>query len=245
MPTPIYAEVVASRRLSPSFTRVTLGGLDPAEFRPAGYDQWFRLFLPRPGEDKPALPSFSDDSGLRTWYNSTPEAARPVIRNYTVRSFHPDGHHIDVDVVSHGDAGPASAWAAAARPGDIVGLYDQGAMFAPEPEAEWYLFVADATGLPAVAGCLASLDDGRPCRVYCQIPDLADTQKLDAPPGSHVRWLCGTDPLEAVRGDQFDPGRVRALLVGESSLVTALRRHLVNDRGVDKRDITFCGYWRR
>jgi len=31
---------------------------------------------------------------------------------------------------------------------------------------------------------------------------------------------------------------------GESRLATTVRRHLVNDRGVPKRDISFFGYWR-
>ncbi|MEU8609093.1 SIP domain-containing protein [Actinoplanes sp. NPDC048791] len=33
-------------------------------------------------------------------------------------------------------------------------------------------------------------------------------------------------------------------VAGESRLATTVRRHLVNDRGVPKRDISFIGYWR-
>jgi NADPH-dependent ferric siderophore reductase len=35
-----------------------------------------------------------------------------------------------------------------------------------------------------------------------------------------------------------------AFAAGESKLATGARRHLVNDRGVPKSNITFCGYWR-
>ncbi len=35
-----------------------------------------------------------------------------------------------------------------------------------------------------------------------------------------------------------------AWLAGESGVVRALRRHLINERGVDKRSIEFTGYWR-
>ena len=35
-----------------------------------------------------------------------------------------------------------------------------------------------------------------------------------------------------------------AWLCGESGLATSLRRHLVQQVGMDKRDITFSGYWK-
>jgi NADPH-dependent ferric siderophore reductase len=35
-----------------------------------------------------------------------------------------------------------------------------------------------------------------------------------------------------------------AWIAGESAMVTALRRHLVRDLGVDRRQVAFMGYWR-
>ena len=35
-----------------------------------------------------------------------------------------------------------------------------------------------------------------------------------------------------------------AWLCGESGLATSLRRHLVQEIGMDKRAITFSGYWK-
>ena len=35
-----------------------------------------------------------------------------------------------------------------------------------------------------------------------------------------------------------------AWLCGESGLATSLRRHLVQEVGMDKRSITFSGYWK-
>ena len=51
--------------------------------------------------------------------------------------------------------------------------------------------------------------------------------------------------LDAVRTASFPPGSVFAWLAGEAGTVRALRRHLVDERGVDKRAIDFSGYWRR
>ncbi|WP_248583542.1 siderophore-interacting protein [Nocardioides sp. InS609-2] len=36
-----------------------------------------------------------------------------------------------------------------------------------------------------------------------------------------------------------------AWIAGESGVVTGLRRHLVRDRGIDRRQVAFMGYWRR
>jgi len=36
-----------------------------------------------------------------------------------------------------------------------------------------------------------------------------------------------------------------AWIAGESAMVTTLRRALVNDLGVDRRQVAFMGYWRR
>jgi NADPH-dependent ferric siderophore reductase len=39
-------------------------------------------------------------------------------------------------------------------------------------------------------------------------------------------------------------GDLYAWIAGESAMVTALRRHLVRDLGVDRRQVAFMGYWR-
>jgi NADPH-dependent ferric siderophore reductase len=46
-----------------------------------------------------------------------------------------------------------------------------------------------------------------------------------------------------VRRSAGPSSRPYAWLAGESSAVTDLRRHLVKDRGVDKENVYFSGYW--
>lgn len=41
------------------------------------------------------------------------------------------------------------------------------------------------------------------------------------------------------------PGGEYAWLAGEAGVITALRRHLVRDLGIDRRSVAFMGYWRR
>ncbi|WP_329130206.1 SIP domain-containing protein [Streptomyces sp. NBC_01476] len=47
-----------------------------------------------------------------------------------------------------------------------------------------------------------------------------------------------------VRCREVLPAASTPWVAGGSRLATTLRRHLVNDRGVPQRDISFFGYWR-
>jgi NADPH-dependent ferric siderophore reductase len=40
-------------------------------------------------------------------------------------------------------------------------------------------------------------------------------------------------------------GGTYAWIAGESTVVTGLRRHLVNELGLDRGRVAFMGYWRR
>ena len=222
---PIELEVLATRRVSPSFVRVTVGGGEIDRFTPRGYDQWFRLFLPPEGADEVRLPDRDGYLGYAQLLR-TPKAVRPTMRNYTVREFRAAtadrGAELDIDFVLHESPetgeleGVAAAWAAGCRAGDRIGLLDEGYGFDASDEAAWFLLVADETGLPAVAGICASL----PARV-------------------------GAEAYAAASALEF-PGDIacHAYAVGESGLATGIRRLLVNERGWAKSDVSFCGYWR-
>jgi NADPH-dependent ferric siderophore reductase len=259
----VTLEVVGTKRVTPSMVRVTLGGDGMDHFTPMGFDQWFRLFLARPDQEALRLPTRS--SGL--WYVqylATPRARRPFVRCYTVRAVRPGLRELDVDFVVHGDEGPASRFALTAQPGDRVGLLDQGVGYNPRVEHDWTLLVADETGLPAVAGICESLPDDARGLAVVEVPDLADVQDFRVPAGVELRWVARADHVaadEAPSGAEHAvPGRlaldtvltsdlpsapVYAYAVGESSLVTGVRRHLVDDRGVPRTHVDFVGYWRQ
>ncbi|MDR7384562.1 siderophore-interacting protein [Promicromonospora iranensis] len=262
----VMAEVVNTKRITPNMMRVTLGGDELAQLTPAGYDQWFRLFLPRAGQDMLRLPTRT--SGL--WYAeylTTPKARRPWVRNYTVRAARPDLNEIDVDFVLHAGehdtsegaghvSGPGAGFAQAADHGMRVGILDQGVTYDPRHPHDWTLLVADESGLPAVAGICESLPDDARGIAVVEVPTAGDEQEFRAPSGVEVRWVVRSD------GDAHAvPGRaalaelqeldltgfgtaVYAFAVGEASLATGARRHLVNERGVPKSHVDFVGYWR-
>ncbi|MCZ4102691.1 siderophore-interacting protein [Streptomyces sp. So13.3] len=251
--------VLRTARRAPDFVRVTFGGTDLALLASGGRDQRFKLFLPQRGQDAPVMPDPSDPDWFTAWRALDPEV-RGLMRTYTVAELRdagePDGRpaELDVDFALHGDIGPASRWAQAARPGDrvtILGAVEEdngGIDFRPPPGTDAVLLTADATALPAVAGILAWLPPDLPAKVWIEIPHADDRRELPSRADTVVTWLIGDAAppvLEAVRAAEL-PGSTRyAWIAGESGTVKALRRHLVSERGFDRRAITFTGYWKR
>jgi NADPH-dependent ferric siderophore reductase len=249
------------RRLSPTFERVTLGGTDLERFTPMGADQWFRLFLPVAEGTLTRLPNRLDTFAYLR-YLAIAKTQRPVLRNYTVAGFRSggaQGPELDVDFVRHGSAaagtaGPAASWAETCAPGDAVAILDEGILFAPPTGLRGPLaLVGDETALPALAGILASLPSDATGSAFIEVPDAGDVRHLAAPGGVDVSWVVRDDPhatpgytvLTAAVGAS-EAGAVvpaYAWVAGEQSLVAAMRRHWVRV-GVDKRMISFTGYWR-
>ncbi|WP_036319896.1 siderophore-interacting protein [Microbacterium indicum] len=249
--------VVAAERISAGFQRVTLATDDErfaGEFDAMGHDQWFRLFLPREGEEL-VLP----ESGLTGWYATLlamPDDDRPTVRNYTIRDARRDGSRwlLDVDFVVHtgrsGEVeGEAAAWALRARAGDQVGVLDQGRIFHAPDDAERLVIVADESGVPGVEGILRSLGEGVSADVVLEVPHGDDRRSLPTPADARVRWhvrgpgeRAGDGALALLADVTVDDGAY-AYLVGEAGFMLEGRRMLL-DGGMSKGAMDFCAYWR-
>jgi NADPH-dependent ferric siderophore reductase len=245
-------EVVRREQVSPHMVRVTVAGDDLAEFPDHGFDQWFRLFLPRAESEEALgrLPKKVDVLGTLK-YMRMPEGTRPVMRCYTVRELRRDARELDIDFVVHGDEGVAAPWAREAAPGDRLAIIDQGTGYELREGVEHHLLVADDTGLPAVLGILRSLPRHHRGAAWIEIPDAADAQQHEAPDGVEVRWVvrepgdkAGATVLAAVQAAPVPEQPFTAYLVGEQALPTTLRRWLVHEHQVPKDRIAFVGYWR-
>lgn len=250
------AEVVALRRLTPHQVRVTFGGPDLAGTVSAGLDQRIKLFFPLPGQTDPVVP---EGENWYTEYRAMPEGRRPFMRTYTVRHFRPEIPELDVDMVLHGDTGPGSTWAGAARPGDRVAILAPdadheeilGYEFAPPADTEWMLLAGDDTALPAIASIIESLPAGMPVHAFVEVDSAAEMMPLHTEADLRITWLCragrpatsGGLLCDAIRATTLPTGRPYLWLAGESSAIKDLRRHLVNERDIDKELIYFAGYW--
>ena len=240
---PRLLQVRRSTRVTPRMVRVTLGGDELAGFSGTGPDRRIKMFFPVPGQERPAVPRAS--TGGPVWPAGE---ARPAIRTYTVRRFDPDLGELDVDFVLHEGHGPAAAWARDAQPGAWVGVSEPGGRYDPDPAADFHLVIGDETALPAVATVLAALPAGVPVRAFLEIADAGEEQEL--PGTADITWVHrgsaspGAPLTEAVRTAQLPAGRGQAWLSGESACVKDLRKHLLDERGLDRRAVYATGYWR-
>jgi len=256
-----YARVVRTERVSPSFVRVVLTGADDTlarTFVPMGYDQWFRLFLAAPGRDLPVLPDGGPEGWYSRWMELDPED-RGSVRNYTVRAARPltdGGWEIDVDFVVHTDpatgevAGVAAAWALGARPGDVVGMLDQGTFYATGPVAGKAVVVVDESGLPAAEGIARSLPVDEHAVFLIEVAHPEDRRPLPSFASTRVRWAVrepgaapGDAALALLHEERLEPTDY-VYAVGETALALGARAW-AQRAGVPKAQVDFCAYWRR
>ena len=251
--------VLRTEYVTPAMIRVTLGGDGLARMASGGRDQRIKIFLPHPGQDAPVMPD-TTSGDVAGWYGAwqalDPEV-RGIMRTYTTRELRRDPDELVVDFAVHGTApspadGPATSWARTAGPGARIGVlapveeensaYD----FRPPQDTDWVLLTADESALPAVAGILETLPPATQVRAWIEVHDPADRQELATKADAEIVWLTaeGATP-EAIRGARLPEGTPYAWVAGESATVKAVRRHLVTDRGFDRKRVSFSGYWRK
>lgn len=183
-------------RLSPSYVRLTLTGSDLDRFADNGWDQRFKLVLPDRHGSYDDLPRDPD------WYAAwrhLPEDRRNPIRTYTVRAARPTRREVDVDLVLHGDGGPASRFAAHALPGDRLvvlgpnadhhGAHGGVEFRPPEHHEGSTLLVGDVTAVPAVLSVLEHLPRTARGEAVLEVPHLQDARHVAAPAGCRMTWV--------------------------------------------------------
>jgi len=202
-----------------------------------------RLLLPSPGTTELVVPRWNGNEFL------LPDGQRPIIRTFTPRRADPTALELDVEVVVHG-GGAASEWAQAVRPGASAAVSGPGRGYVIEPDVPAYLLAGDETALPAMSQLLEWLPSATPVQVHVEVADPEGRLALPAHPEASVAW-CDLAPgaapgealLEAVRGADILDG-ARVWVAGEAAAVQRIRRHLFDDRGVERARAAVRGYWK-
>ncbi|WP_219818431.1 siderophore-interacting protein [Clavibacter michiganensis] len=266
--------VVRAARVSPAFVRVTLTGPTLDLFAPWGLDQRIKLVLPRPdgagGGWAGPLAGNVDGLAVEDWRHRVagmPAAERHPLRTYTPRAVRPEAAEVDVDLLIHEPAGPASAWALAARPGSRLlvsgpdvraGDRRHGIQWRPDLPPGRVLLVGDEAAVPAIAGILRTLDPAA-CGVALVEADAPDAwPPVDArPDGVEVRAVrripgrpaaalgeaLAAWAAEHAAAAVADGPRFAAWIATESAAVAGLRAAVVV-HGVDPARVQAQGYWR-
>lgn len=255
MASPIYRDtdsqfemtVAATRDLGGGLRRITFSAPEFATYELCGADEYFGLLMARPGTEL-VMPDGTREN-LRAAIADMPEGDRPDLRWYTVRAHHPEMSTIDVDIVTHGDSGPGSAWACAAQVGDRAGYRSGGALYRGHECEGRMLIVADETALPAVAAIMAQHPDVKDrATIHLEVAHEDALTAYDfSGADAHVHVRGSADPGTAVLPVLHDAALkdvVYAWICGESGMVTEGRRHLVKTVGMDRRHVLFSGYWK-
>ena len=225
MPGQWATTVVAKEQLTPHMLRIVLGGEALREFPPGQESGYVKLLLEEDG--------------------------KPLMRSYTIRAFDQSRCALTLDFVDHGDTGPASRWARSARLGDALTIRGPGERKLADSAADWFLFAADMSALPALAVNLKQLARDAQGYAFMEVLGEADRQPLDAPPGIEVQWLVNPRPesnrsvlSDAVRAAPWLPGRVYPWFAGEFDTMRDLRRYFRDERQVDRRAMYLSSYWK-
>jgi NADPH-dependent ferric siderophore reductase len=191
---------------------------------PAGPGAHFKVFVPQPGTDEPAM------------------------RTYTVRSFQPG--ELTIDFAQHSD-GPATAFAQEAEVGSpfqISGMARSG--FVPAPTSGWCVFLADHAALPAVAAILESLPAGMRAVVIVELQDPRDALQFESAAELEIRWLTEAgrpcDQLVTAARELTLPDSSGEVWVGcEAGSMRQIRAHLLHELQVGPRALHTRAYWKQ
>lgn len=243
--------------VTPGLRRVTLTGpeLDALttpegfaqqEFDSTGFDDDIKLIFSYPGETEPVLP-LRKEGGIRF-----PRDRRPLAKTYTVRNWDPKARELDVDFVKHG-IGVATTWAYRVQPGERIHVAGPSVSQGLPEGSDWLLIAGDDTATPAIARFLEELPEDARGLVVLEVAQDSHVYDLRELPGMEITWVTrnGRAPgtsnlmLDAVAAAPWQDGQCFAWIAGEQSAVRDLRRHLIDERGMDKNWIDFTGYWKR
>jgi NADPH-dependent ferric siderophore reductase len=247
---PRLLQVVRTEFLSDAMRRITLSGEDLIGFPQDRNGAHIKVFLPRPEQRKPVLPTLGQNGPV--W----PAAhLRPITRTYSVRRYCAEKNELDIDFVLHGVDSPASGWAVNAVPGDFLGVAGPGG---PDPllsPAEQHIIAGDLTALPAICALLESLPISAAGHAVIEIDHENFRQEVINPTQIQLQWVLRNPKLsaeqntllQAVKATQlpFPEGTLSAFVAGENSSVLAVRDYLRSTYGLHKKNLYAIPYWHR
>jgi NADPH-dependent ferric siderophore reductase len=243
----VYARVVRTQRLTPGMVRIVLSDGDLADFvLPDATDAYVNAAF------RPAAASYDEIFEPKAVRETCPQEEWPARRRYTVRTWDPTTLELVLDFVVHADEGVASRWALKAQPGDVLVFEGPGSGYRPSPDSDWHLLLGDESALPAIAASLEALAPGDRAvvRLVCDGPEHEIA--IDSPADVDLVWLHrhGDERdesllLAAVEALDFGEGTPFGFVHGEADEIRGVRRHLLQERGLTRANLSCSPYWRR
>jgi NADPH-dependent ferric siderophore reductase len=230
-------QVTRVEQLSPHMVCVTFTGADLATFAWNGPAAHIKLIFPEDGQAEALMPQ--------------PDGPRSTrMRTYTPRRFDPTIPELDVEFVLHGD-GHASDWAAHAQAGQVLILGGPGPSYQIDPGAEWFLLAGDDAALPAIETILNALPVEARVHVLLEVTDEHEQRTLSTAAQLDITWLHRGSAQadialeDAIRTMQLPAGNGRIYVGCEAAAMRRIRKHLLQERGLDPTRVVTRGYWKQ
>ncbi len=216
--------VQSAERLTPHMIRIVVSGPDLADFVSLGADDHIKLF-------------FGNGAG------------KPQMRDYTPRYYDTAARTLTLDFAVH-EAGPATAWALEAKPGDTLEIGGPRGSSVLAPMFDWYLLIGDETALPAMGRRVEELGADVSVITLGIVPDHLDEQVWTTAATHTAHWLHrpledAANPapvIEALRGIELPAGNGFVWIGAEAAVARAARDH-IHDRGHPREWTKASGYW--
>nr|WP_121272277.1 siderophore-interacting protein [Pedobacter schmidteae] len=245
----IQLELFVSKKkyLTPHYIRITLtgDGIEAIANTTVGINN--KILIPPAGLSKIYFPKY--DAEKRQWIELSDEI-RPWVRTYTHRGIDLEKKEIWIDFVAHGDEGPASAWAINARPGDVLGVMMKEKKTELYPQADNYILIADATGIPVLGAILEDLPATAKGICIIEVHGKEDEQNLETKANMEFQWLHNDSPqkrslLPAMLKRLELPEKSRyAYVAAEFSAVKEIREYLRKGKKWQRDELDAFSYWK-
>ena len=209
--------------------RIRFASSELGDFESAAPDDHIKLFLP--------------DHGL--------ENGRPAMRDYTPRAFDTAAGTLTIDFALH-EAGPATAWALGAGPGDTIQIGGPRGSAVVADDFDWYLLIGDETALPAICRRIEELRSGVPIRAIVAVDGPDDRIGMPDRDDLTVHWATrdkGENDVQRLiallEQDALPAGEGYVWIAGESGVARAIRARVVETLGHPREWTKAAGYWTR
>ena len=199
------------------------------------------------GDELEGFTSLSPDDHVKIFVPGS-EAEEMQKRDFTPRHYDPRCQTLTLDFVAH-DGGPATQWAQRAKVGDQLELGGPRGSQVITGEIRQWLLIGDETALPAIGRRIEELPASVNVTSLVAVPGREDEQAFETQASLSAHWLHrdlhdAADPapyLAQLAELELNPDTF-IWIAGEATVVKALRRYLLDERGHSKDWMKAAGY---
>ncbi|MEG0925481.1 siderophore-interacting protein [Chryseobacterium sp.] len=182
----------------------------------------------------------------------TEKSSEPFVRTYTNRKVDLENRELIIDFVSHGENGPASAWALRANSGDTLEVGMKEGKRPLVPDADFYLFVGDATALPVICSIVEQLPSNVTAKILLEVHGKEDEVMICSAADISVEWLHNPQPEKGSRLAELaqqaeipsDLLKRYVYITAEYTTVQELRNYFKAILNWDTNGMYACSYWK-